>query len=454
MKRLPIVLSFLLSAMACDGSAPADDAGVDASRADASPPVTDAGRDATVDAGPPRPRALDLDWVVRVESAQVLAGLTDAELSLMPGGGFAMTVSLGGAPAVFGPGEPNETTVGAEEGNTATPAIAYYNEDGTLQAARSVALPEPEVLEGYRATAYAIDTHTDGSVTVGGRYHAAARFGGNDPGAQLFVTVLEEIEPMVFAISDEAFLARFDSSRSIQWARRSVSDTGLADHVITDIDVLSDGSTVAIGAFMYAAVLGFGEDNQVRLLPTPPVEDREVFLARFDADGDLLWARETTGLASPTRITALADGSFIVLLRYSTALTLGVGEENEVTLPEPPAGTLACDAIARFDPDGRLVWATRMESDATSSPGLRDLWVAEDGSMVVGGSVRGNVSWPDTPDFQAYNAYGQEGMVAHLDPNGTVVWHKRIRAFNSLQVQAVAPDGSDTWVLATVSPHA
>lgn len=448
-KRLLMTLAGLV-AIGC-GPGLAADAGIDASAPDAGAP--DAGADAGVDAGPSRPRALDLLWSSRVESAQSLAPVesANARLAPMPGGGVALSVTLGGAPAVFAPGA-GAITVGDGAMNRVTQALAFYDAEGALRAARAVAVADP-VLEGFNAGGYTLGSLADGAVIVGGRFFGGARFGPGDPNATVFATVRQMIEEDVFVTSNEGYLARFDASHAIEWARRPRSETGFAElSYVADLGVLADGSALVLGAYDDPVTLGEGEPSEVRLAPSPGAA-REVYLARFAPDGALVWARAIRGQSTPTRIAALADGSSIVLVRYGAAVTFGSGEPAERTIPAPPDGTLECDAIARFDPDGRLVWVRALESDATDYPGLRDLSVEADGSVVVAGTFRGEVRWPDEPAFPPYEAYGAEGLIARLDPSGALLWQRRIRPVNSLSVQAIAPHASGTWVAGTVSMH-
>lgn len=449
--RLACCLALL--SLACDGPLPPDggaDAGRDASAADAGrdagPP--DAGRDA----GPPRPRALSLVWVARVESTQSLAVLADARLAPTPADGVVVSVSLGGAPAVFAPGTPAERAVGDDTDNRVTQALGFYDREGSLLAARAVAVADP-ILEGFTSTGYALDSLADGTLLTAGRFLAGARFGGADARAVTLQTVREMPEERVVVTSEEGYVARFDPARTIEWARRARSERGFAHHAVIDLDALEDGSSIILGSFEDGAVtLGDGEPNETRF-PAGAVE-RETFLARLDPGGALVWARRVVGQTSPRRVAALADGSFFALVRFGTEVTFGAGEALERTLPAPPTGTQENDAIARYDADGRLLWVTPLAvTGATTYPGLRDLVPQDDGSVVVAGTFRGEVSWPDEAEVPPTTVYGVEGLLARLDADGRLAWQRRLRPVHTLQVHAIAPAGAGTWVAASVSTH-
>ncbi|MCZ7683450.1 MAG: hypothetical protein M5U28_33550 [Sandaracinaceae bacterium] len=379
--------------------------------------------------------------------------LSDARLAAVPGDGVVVSVSLGGASAVFAPGSASERTVGDETDNRVTQALGVYDEDGGLVAARAVAVADP-ILEGFTATGYALDSLADGTLFTAGRFLAGARFGGTDARAVTLQTVREMPEEDVVITSEEGYVARFDPARAIEWARRARSESGLAHHAVIDLDALEDGSSILAGSFEDGAVtLGEGEPSETRFSAAGVA--RETFLARLDPDGALSWARRIGGQTSPRRVAALPDGSFFALVRFGSAATFGPGEALERTLPAPPTGTQESDAVARYDADGRLLWVTPLVvDDATTYPGLRDLVPQADGSLIVAGTFRGEVSWPDEAEVPPHTVYGVEGLLARLDADGRLVWQRRLRPVNTLQVHALAPaEVGGTWVAVSVSTH-
>jgi hypothetical protein len=288
---------------------------------------------------------------------------------------------------------------------------------------------------------------------VSGRFLAGARFGGDDPAAVTFATVRQMPARDVVVTSEEGFLARFDATRRIAWARRARSETGFANHGLADVATLADRGVLVLGTYDEAVILGEGEPTETRLTLSTGAE-QEVFLARYDADGALVWARSVRGQASPGRVLALDDGGSLVTLRHGADVTLGPGEEGETIVPGPPSGVLEGDVIARYDADGRLVWARRIQADATTYPGWRALRVEGD-AIVLAGTFRGRVEWPDAPEVMPFEVYGIEGLVARLAlADGALVWQRRVRPIKSHQVQAMAPalDGQ-TWVAVSVSTH-
>jgi hypothetical protein len=445
--RCLLGLASLTLFLACDGDPPVPDSGprVDAFRPpDAGPPPVDA---FVPDAGPPLARALAVEWHQRVESTFTLATPADARLTRLSEDRIVISITTGGAPAIFSPGTADERTVGDEEMNRVVQALAWYDEDGRVTLARAVAVADP-ILEGFTGIGYGVSALEDGTVFVAGRYEAGALFGGTDPLAVTYATVLEEIAKDVFATSAEAYLARFDAPRTIAWTRRARSLTGLAEHIFQDVSALPDGAALVVGTAETPITFGDGETNMTTFEPSA---DREGYLARYAPDGSFLWLKRMQGHCEPHRVLALPDGSSIVLLRYFGPTNLGGGEPNETLLSNPPVGTIAWDAVARFDPEGNLVWAHEMGSDATMYPGLRDLVLLDDGSVIVAGTFRGETSWPDDPKVPPARLYGVEGLMTRIGPDGTIAWQERIRPVHTLQVQALTVAGDSIWAAVTVN---
>jgi len=440
-----IVVCCALALVACGDPEVVDagpgDAGADAGLVDAAVALPDAGQ------LPDPSGEMALDWSLVVTSAQRLGGVAESRLAPSPGG-VVLSVSLGGASATFADGTPESTTVGDDVDNSVTQALGWISDDGVLSAARAVAQADP-VMDNYRGLGWDVETLPDGTAFVAGRFEGGARFGGADPLAETFQTLRVIMDPDIPITSGDAYLSRFDPSHAIEWTQRGQSESPVASLRFVDIEVLDDGGTIGIGIFDDPITLGTASSAE-RLALSAGAE-RETFIARFDPTGALLWTRALRGTSEPRRLAAYPDGSFIALIRYADTLVLGAGEPAETTLTAPPDGTLFWDAVARFDAAGQLVWAVRFGSDATTYPGLESLRLDGDG-VVLGGTFRGEIAWPEQPSVDPTVLYGAEALLTRLDAAGVVQWQTHVRPVRDIQLQALAPapDGG-TWVLAGVS---
>ena len=84
------------------------------------------------------------------------------------------------------------------------------------------------------------------------------------------------------------------------------------------------------GYFEGSATLGQGEPNQTILISA----GLEIFIARYNPNGTLAWAKQSGGSDSDVSygITALSDNSTVITGRFQSSATFGPGEPNQTVL--------------------------------------------------------------------------------------------------------------------------
>ena len=95
---------------------------------------------------------------------------------------------------------------------------------------------------------------------------------------------------------------------------------------------LSDDSTVVTGDFYESAAFGKGEAIETVLISTDG--NRDVFVARYNWDGTIEWAKRAGGsnYDSGYGITALSDDSSVVTGYFDISAIFGPGESGETEL--------------------------------------------------------------------------------------------------------------------------
>jgi hypothetical protein len=120
---------------------------------------------------------------------------------------------------------------------------------------------------------------------------------------------------------------------------------------------LSDGSSIITGLFNNTVTFGLGESNETSLTADG---EYDVFIARYDINGSLVWAKREGGEQGPDMgfaVHAANDESFYVTGSFHGFATFGPGEENEVILDA--AGPLDIFIAKHSASDGSLDWAKR-----------------------------------------------------------------------------------------------
>lgn len=255
----------------------------------------------------------------------------------------------------------------------------------------------------------------DGSRTVVGTFEGTATFGN------LSITS---------AGDSDFFLVKYDADGEAVWARRGGTD--VFNDFGTATAIAPDGSVYATGFFTGIATFDGGTNPDAELTT---FSDFDVFLVKYDPDGDLQWVRQAGGVEQDTgRDLAIdADGNV-----YLTGGFEGTGTFGTVLLTS--AGST--DAfLAKYDPDGDVLWARRGGSDQGDL--AYGVAVTADGAAHLSGSFRGVAQFGSLP---VQSAGSSDVFVVQYDTDGEPVWVESIGADGSEFTRGggigLGPDGS------------
>ncbi len=248
-------------------------------------------------------------------------------ITALSGDSFVITGLFGTQdvkPAIFGEGEPNETTL--YTAGTDDIFVASYDPDGTLQwAVRAGGM--------LRDAGYSVTPLSDNSVVVCGGYgnggdpgEAPATFGEGEPKE----TILEH------SGWDDIFIARFGTDGLLMWAKRAA---GVSQETARGITTLSGDMFAITGDFWEPCTFGEGESNEITLTPYPDTDPNfsygDVFVAWYNPDGTVTCAKSAGGKSYDVSyaITSLSDDSVVAAGDFAGTYgaTFGDGEPNEVT---------------------------------------------------------------------------------------------------------------------------
>ena len=120
------------------------------------------------------------------------------------------------------------------------------------------------------------------------------------------------------------------------WARRA---GGSSYDCGSGIAALSDGGALVSGRFYGSATFGSGEPNATTLTSEG---DKDIFVAKYNPDGTLAWARHAGGSQNDYGygIAALSNGSALVTGYFYGSATFGSGEANATTLTSEGSGEI------------------------------------------------------------------------------------------------------------------
>lgn len=277
--------------------------------------------------------------------------------------------------------------------------------------------------------AIAVDVFGNSYVT--GQFRNTATFGPNEINQTVLTTA---------GASQEIFVAKYNSSGVLQWAKRisTVEGQGLG------IGLDAAGNSYVTGFFNSAATFAPGEINET---PLAAAGVKEVFLAKYDINGNFVWAKRAGGIFSDQAegIAVDALGNSYITGRFGDVARFGSGELNQTDLT---ASGLAEDIfVAKYNSSGLLQWAKRAGGTGTD----QGLAIAIDatGNSYVTGIFNGSAMFPATfgsgeanqTDLVATN-FNSDLFVAKYNGNGSLQWVKRAGGVENDRGVAIAVDGA------------
>ena len=211
--------------------------------------------------------------------------------------------------AVFGAGEANETTLVSIGSHDVF--VAKYNPDGSL--AWAVSAGGTGIDEGS-----GVATLSDGTAVVTGPFCNAATFGLGET---------NEITLTSAGLND-IFVAKYNGDGTLAWARSAGGASAEAGYGVA---ALSDDTAVVTGSFYDTVTFGLGEANETALVSAGSYD---VFVARYNGDGTLAWARSAGGADSDEGfgISTAEAGNAFVTGYFESSGTFGSGEAKETVL--------------------------------------------------------------------------------------------------------------------------
>jgi hypothetical protein len=226
----------------------------------------------------------------------------------------------------------------------------------------------------------------------------------------------------------EAYLAKFDANGNVLWAKGT---WGTGYNLMYSVAVDASGNAYVTGGFQSATtnIGSFSMSN--------PVSNYH-FLAKYDANGNVLWAKSVGGIGGATGQSVALDAS-------GNAYATGSFSSPGITLDSYNLTSAGGNDVflAKHDTSGNVLWArsvggTKTEDDV--SVGLDDLGNAY---------LTGNSSSPliTFDSITLTNTSWRSNFLAKYDANGNVLWAELIKGIYGGFQKSIAVDATgDSFV--------
>ena len=290
--------------------------------------------------------------------------------------------------------------------------VVRYAADGSVAWARRIAGSGGVEVRGIAA-------RSDGSAVVVGNYYDQAIF-GLGPGQEL----------MSAGGSWDIFVAMYTADGAVGW----VKSVGNMDSDWTGgVSAFPDGSFVMTGGFEGTATFG--------AFPLTSFGDHDAFVARYNGDGSVAWAKSGGGTGDDhgNAVAALPDGACVIAGQF---------DQNATFEGVPLASSTDAAFIARYEADASLGWVQQVASiDASEALGAAGL---PDGSVVVTGSYGSTAHFGPSGEITLTEVDKSDVFVARYAADGQIAWAKSAGGPSSDEGTCVAAFGNGSSIVAGI----
>jgi hypothetical protein len=221
-------------------------------------------------------------------------------------------------------------------------------------------------------------------------------------------------------IVGEGFITKYNAAGTVLWTK--------IDNSIKPASVCTDQTDNVLVAGYFGKPFNFDTTTLTN------VGQEDVFLAKFDSSGKLIWARQAGGTGRDEARAVSVDGGGNIFLA-------GIFFSPSIAFGPSTLSSGGCSAfIVKYDASGSVIWANDASSTKTCS--ANSVVADGNGGIVVVGNFDGNVSFgPSSLTNTAYRS--SDFFVARYDTSGNILWAKSGGGDGAIGVAKVSVDSSD-----------
>ncbi|MGA2823422.1 MAG: SBBP repeat-containing protein [Bacteroidales bacterium] len=233
---------------------------------------------------------------------------------------------------------------------------------------------------------------------------------------------------LVNAGSSDSFLVKYDPNGNVIWARRAGSNG-------------SDGAiSVATGASGDIYITGFFDSSSITFgsfTLTNTGNDYDMFVAKYDADGNVIWAKSAGGPYSDygCGIDVDLSGNVYVTGEFGS-LTMTIGPFTLTKQTVNPALASTDLFLAKYDAGGNVLWAKR--AGGNESETVNSVSVDNAGNVFLPGNYKSQSITLGSSTFTNIDPQYNNVFLAKYSTDGDIIW-------------AVSAGGPDDDEIASVS---
>ncbi len=170
----------------------------------------------------------------------------------------------------------------------------------------------------------------------------------------------------------------------------------------------------------------------------------DIFLAKYDREGNLLWAKRAGGTLNDAAQALRVDGAGNVLVAGYFFSGSAVFDGITLTNKSAPVASFSDLFLAKYDATGNLLWVR--QGGGTTNPNILNrndtataITTDDDGNAYVTGSYHSTM---DLSGVQLANLNSTNFFVAKFDGDGNVLWARTTTGTNSSQGSGICVDAA------------
>ena len=240
---------------------------------------------------------------------------------------------------------------------------------------------------------------TNGNCYVTGWFYGTNNFGG--------ITLTNQSVG-----SSDIFLAKYNATGALQWAQRA---GGTTNNIGRAVGADTNGNIYVTGGYSGAAKFGG--------LTLPSTSGEELFLAKYNANGEVQWVQTcTNGSSSVDGMGLAVDGAgnsyALVVVDYlggaGTSITFG-----SINVNVPANGSTTLTILVKYDNTGTVQWAQLFDSSQESF--ATKLAVDAAGNVYVRGTFTSDMTI-ETSNLVVSAGSTKNMFIAKFNNSGTLTW--------------------------------
>ena len=251
--------------------------------------------------------------------------------------------------------------------------------------------------------------------------------------------------------SSDAFIVKYNSSGTPQWARRI---GGTSSDRAVGIDTDSSGNIIVIGWYDSSPLTIYAADGTTSFTTLANAGSIDTFIVKYNSSGTPQWANKIDGLGNqyPFSLNIDSNRNIIVVGYYNTnSLSIYDGSASLTTLNHE-GGEDAM--IVKYNSSGTPQWARRIAG--TASDYIYGIDTDSSGNIVVTGAYYSDtLTIYDTDGTTAFTTLSnntQGGAISNTfvvkyNSSGTPQWARRIGGSSSDQGNALSIDSGGNIVV-------